>query len=57
MGVQTHYKKRFTKEIASKNVSKEIDKITQNRCLLDFFYHLFLGEGSLKTRLKISPKK
>jgi hypothetical protein len=38
-GVQKHYKKRFTKKVALKNVYKKIDK--KILCSFDLFYHVF----------------
>jgi hypothetical protein len=53
MGVQKHYKKRFTKKIASKSFLKKID----HKSKTDFFSNLllsrfwaFFGDGSSKTR-------
>jgi hypothetical protein len=53
MGVQKHYKKRFTKKIVSKSFYKNIDKKSKTDFFSIFFYHVFwafLGEGSSKTR-------
>jgi hypothetical protein len=53
MGVQKHYKKRFTKKIVSKSFYKKFDQKSKT----DFFsifvllrFWAFLGEGSSKTR-------
>jgi hypothetical protein len=53
MGVQKHYKKRFTKKIVSKSFYKKIDQKSKtdffsNFCLSRFW--AFLDEGSSKTR-------
>jgi hypothetical protein len=54
MGVQRHYKKRFTKKVVWKSFYKVIDKKSKTD-FLDFFGHVFwafLGEGRSKTRSK-----
>jgi hypothetical protein len=59
IGVQKHYKKRFTKKIVSKSFYKKFDQNSQT----DFFsivlsrFWAFLGEGSSKTTTKKIPKK
>jgi hypothetical protein len=59
MGVQKHYKKRFTKKNRVEKFYKKIDKKSKT----DFFsiflsrFWAFLGEGSSKTRLKNLTKK
>jgi hypothetical protein len=60
MGVQKHYKKRFTKKIVSKSFYKKIDQKSKT----DFFsdsllsrFWAFLDEGSSKTRQKNIGKK
>jgi hypothetical protein len=51
MGVQKHYKKRFTKKSCRKSFEKQIDQKSKT----DFFsiflsrFGAFLGEGSSKT--------
>jgi hypothetical protein len=41
MGVQKHYKKRFTKKIMSKSFYKKIDKKPKTDFFSVLFYHVF----------------
>ena len=53
MGVQKHYKKRFTKKSCRKVFTKKSTKKSQTDCLSIFclsHFWAFLGEGSSKTR-------
>jgi hypothetical protein len=54
MGVQKHYKKRFTKKIVSQSFYKKIDKKSKTEFFSIFLsrFGAFLGEGSSKTRYK-----
>jgi hypothetical protein len=55
MGVQKHYKKRFTKKIVSRSFYKKIDQKSKTDFFSNFVLSLFwtfLDEGSSKTRLK-----
>jgi hypothetical protein len=59
MGVQKHYKKRFTKQIVSKSFYKKFDQKSKTDFFSNFFFSrfwAFLDEGS-KTRLKKYRKK
>jgi hypothetical protein len=47
MGVQKHYKKRFTKKIVSKSFYKKIDQKSKTDCFSNFFYHVF-GRFSMR---------
>jgi hypothetical protein len=59
MGVQKHYKKRFTKKIVSKSFYKTFDQKSKNRLFLVFCLSRFWAflEGRSKTRLKKYRKK
>jgi hypothetical protein len=55
MGVQKHYKKRFTKKIVSKSFYKKFDQKSKTDFFSKFVFSrfwAFLDEGSSKTRLK-----
>jgi hypothetical protein len=55
MGVQKHYKKRFTKKIVSKSFYKKFDQKSKTDFFSNFIlsrFWAFLDEGSSKTRLK-----
>jgi hypothetical protein len=41
MGVQKHYKKRFTKKIVSKSFHKKIEKKSKPDFFSVLFYHVF----------------
>jgi hypothetical protein len=59
MGVQKHYKKRFTKKIVSKSFYKQIDKKSKTDFFSILVYHVFgrfLVRGVQKHDKKISPK-
>jgi hypothetical protein len=59
MGVQKHYKKRFTNKSCRK-VFQKIDQKIQNRLFLDFFLITYLDVsrwGEFKNTTKKSPKK
>jgi hypothetical protein len=61
MGVQRHYKKRFTKKSCRKVFTfyTKIDKKIPNRFFLDFFYHVFgrfSVRGVQKHDIKASQK-
>jgi hypothetical protein len=47
MGVQKHYKKRFTKQIVSKSFYNKFDQKSKTDFFLDFFYHVF-GRFSMR---------
>jgi hypothetical protein len=47
MGVQKHYKKRFTKEIVSKSFYKKFDQKSETDFFSNFFYHVF-GRFSMR---------